>query len=401
MRIATHIQATKAPPGRHNAGPGLYLIVSPDRQRRRWAFRYTKPSTRRVTELGFGSAALITLAEAREKAFDYRRAVAKGHDPVEQKREERREQISFREVADAYIAIKQQEWRSESSYRSARFLLNTYASSLATKPVNTITADDVEATLRPLWDRSRTQGKRTQSVIYLVFEFAISKGYRTNGNPCDWRIMKHRFPKLAPARHYTAMDYMQLPAFMKRLHSAQECDIALSPYVIEFLILTAARANEVARMRWEEIDWEQKVWTVPASRTKSGREHRVPLAVRALELLAQRRKSLQRVVWPSRKGAPIGAKALYLYLARYMRVPVTIHGFRSTFRDWAGNETHFDRVTCELALGHRAGDATELAYRRSDALAKRRALMEAWTQYCQGTSADYKAQGHPLNAPAG
>jgi integrase len=136
-------------------------------------------------------------------------------------------------------------------------------------------------------------------------------------------------------------------------------------------------------MRWEEIDWEQKIWTVPASRTKAAREHRVPLSVRVLELLKlQFQTAKGDYVWRGRKGRPINNRVLYRYLIRSMKVPVTIHGFRSSFRDWAGNETHFDRITCELALGHRAGDATELAYRRSDALEKRRALMGAWSQFC-------------------
>jgi integrase len=385
MRIATQASARKAPPGRHNAGRGLYLIVSVDKQSRRWVFRYTKPSTRRVTELGLGNATLLTLAEAREKALDCRRAVAKGLDPVEQKREARRLQVTFAEMASVYLATKQQEWRGERSYHKASLLLNTYASPLSTKSVNTITADDIEACLRPLWHRSRTQGKRTQAAIYQVFELAISKGYCTNGNPCDWRIMKCRFPKVPSVRHFTTMDYMQVPAFVKRLHSAQECGSALSPFVIEFLILTACRTNEVTRMRWGEIDWEQKLWVIPASRTKAAREHRVPLVDRALVLLKQQFQCAKGdYVWRGRRGRPINNRVLYRYLIRSMKVPVTVHGFRSSFRDWAGNETHFDRVTCELALAHKAGDATELAYRRSDELEKRRRLMQEWADWCEG-----------------
>jgi integrase len=392
MRIATHINVHKAPLGRHNAAPGLYLIVTAGG--RRWAFRYTKPSTRRVTELGLGSATLLTLPEAREKALDCRRAVAKGLDPVEQKREQRRSLITFNEMANAYLAIKQQEWRNERSHHKTSLLLNTYASPLATKSVNTIMADDVEVALRPLWHRSRTQGKRTQAAIYQVFELAIAKGYRTTNNPADWRLMKRRFPKLGPVQHLTAMDYMQIPAFMKQLHRAQESRIAISPYVIEILILTACRTNEVIGMRWEEIDWEQKIWTVPASRTKAAREHRVPLSVRTLELLKLQFQSAKGdYVWRGRKGRPINNRVLYRYLIRSMKVQVTVHGFRSSFRDWAGNETHFDRVTCELALAHRAGDATELAYRRSDALAKRRALMDAWSEYCASSGSTVAVSG--------
>jgi integrase len=334
--------------------------------------------------MGLGPAELVTLAEARDKALDYRRAVAKGLDPVEAKREALRSQITFAEVAKTYLTIKQQEWRSERAQNKMSLLLNTYASPLANKPVNAITADDVEAALSLLWNRTRAQGKRTQSAIYQVFELAIAKGYTTN-NPADWRLMKRRFPKLGAVRHLTAMDYMQIPAFMKQLHRAQESRTAISPYVIEVLILTACRTNEVIGMRWQEIDWEQKIWTVPAARTKAAREHRVPLSGRTLELLKLQFQSAKGdYAWGGRKGRPINNRVLYRYLIRSMEVPVTIHGFRSSFRDWAGNETNFDRVTCELALAHRAGDATELAYRRSDALEKRRKLMQAWADHCEG-----------------
>ena len=261
----------KAPPGRHNAAPGLYLIVSQDGQSRRWAFRYTKPSTRRVTELGLGSATVLSLAEAREKAHDYRRAVARGKDPVEAKREQRRAQITFAETASAYIAVKQPGWRSKSHYNTMRFLLGTYASSLATKHVSVITADDVETVVTPLWQRSLTQGKRTLIAICQVFDYAIAMGCRTANNPADWRIMKYRFPEAARVHHLTAMDYPQLPNFVKRLHSRQEHGTALSPYVIEFLVLTACRANEVCRMKWAEVNFDTKIWTLPGERTKSGR----------------------------------------------------------------------------------------------------------------------------------
>jgi hypothetical protein len=242
MRITTQASAQKAPPGRHNAGRGLYLIVAAEQQSRRWVFRYTKPSTRRVTELGLGSAVLLTLAEARDKVLDYRRGVAKGLDPVEAKREQRRLQITFGEMANAYITVKQPGWRSESHYNKFRCLLNTYASSLATKHVSTITANDVEAAVRPLWNRAPSQGKRALMAIRQVFDYAIAMGHCSINNPADWRIMKYRFPNGARTRHFTVMDYMQVPAFMKQLHRAQS-RTAISPYVIEVLILTACRTR--------------------------------------------------------------------------------------------------------------------------------------------------------------
>jgi len=365
----------KALPGRHRAGPSLYLIVSADGQNRRWVFRFTKPSTRRVTELGLGSADVVTLAEARDRAHDYRRAVARGEDPIEQKREQRRTQITFAELASAYIAVKQPGWRSQSNWRNLRLLLNTYASPLATKIVSSITADDVEATVRSLWQRSPQQGRRTLSAIRQVFDYAMAMGHCPI-NPADWWRMKHRFAKGPPGNHFAALDYMKVPDFVKQLHIVQQRNTALSPYVIEFLILTACRSSEVVGMRWSEVDFDAKLWTIPASRTKAAREHRVPLSDRALALLIQRRE-----VSDSEYAWPLSIKAIYL-LTKNLAVGVTVHGFRSSFRDWSGNETNFDRVTCELALGHRAGDATELAYRRSDALAKRRALMDAWAAFC-------------------
>ena len=375
MRIATHISVHKAPPGRHNAGPGLYLIVSQDGQSRRWAFRYTKPSTRRVTELGLGNATLITLAEAREKTHDYRRVVAKGQDPVEQKHSERRLQITFAEMANAYIAIKQPGWRSESHWKTMQLLLNRHARSLATKQVATISSVDIELAVRPLWNCLPSQSKRTLTAISQVFDYAVSMGYREN-NPADWKLMKHRFSNQSPGSHFTAMDYAHVPDFVRRLQIEQRRNVALSPYAIEFLLLTASRLNEVVGMQWSEIDFDNKLWIVPASRTKAAREHRVPLSDRALTLLQIRlRADTQPNVWS------LTGRSLYKFLTKNMGEPVTIHGFRSSFRDWAGNETNFDRVTCELALGHKAGDATELAYRRSDALAKRRALMDAWAAY--------------------
>jgi integrase len=220
--------------------------------------------------------------------------------------------------------------------------------------------------------------------IRQVLDYAIAMGRLTGNNPADWRIMKYRFPNGAPGRNYTAMDYANVPAFVKRLHRAQERNTALSPYVIEFLILTACRASEVAKMRWDEIDWEQKLWIVPASRTKSARKHRVPLVDRALVLLKQQLHVTDGNgghVWESHTGKSINGYALYRYLTRDMKEPATIHGFRSSFRDWAGDMTHYARNDIEECLAHAVGNAVERAYRRSDALAKRRVIMQAWADY--------------------
>jgi integrase len=397
VRIQTHLNVAKAPPGRHNAGPGLYLIVSKDGRNRRWAFRYTKPNSRRVTEHGLGSTTLLSLAEARNKAHDYRRAVAHGKDPIEDKRDARRNQIMFAEIANAYIAVKSPGWRAKSTYAEMCLLLNTHAGSLATKYIGTITSNDIELAVRDLWSRAPVQGRRTLGAISQVFDYAIACDHCTT-NPAEWKIMRHRFPKRTNSKHFAAMDYAKVPEFVQRLREQQRRDEALSPWVIEFLLLTACRSSEVGEMRWSEIDFDNKVWTVPGDRTKSGRVHQVPLCGRAMEILRHQRELGAtfvpvggtfvpvEFVWPGRRGkAPISRKALYLFLTKTMGVEATIHGFRAVFRTWAGNETHYDRVTSELALGHRAGNAVELAYRRGDELAKRRGLMDLWEAYCSGS----------------
>lgn len=250
-----------------------------------------------------------------------------------------------------------------------------------------ITPDDVEACSRPIWQRSRTQGKRTQAAIYLVLKLAINRGDRTAANLADWDIMKDRFPKLWKTRNFTAMEYADVPAFIKRLHLVQNsCRLGtFSPYAIEFLVLTGCRETEVAEMPWSEVDLPNRLWTIPPERTKTENEHRVPLSDRAMELLLQQRKVRGDYVWPGRRpGLSLSGKSLYLYLTRYMGVPVTVHGFRSTFKDWCGEETHFADITSELALGHIAGDKTKRGYKRKSELEKRRLLMQVWADFCAG-----------------
>jgi integrase len=392
MRITKQSQVLEALPGRHHAGSSLFLVVSEDGRSRRWVFRFTKPSTRKRTELGLGSAHVVTFADALAEALKQRKVVAEGKDPAEEKRKVRREQITFGEDVEGFITAKKPGWR-EKHCDTMRRLLTDHAGALTSKSVKDVTVDDIEAALRPLLLRSRDQFKRTQAAISQVFDFAMSHEH-CESNPADWRRLKYRFPNHRPVvKHFKAMDYMEVPPFVRDLHKEQQRNVALSPTVIEFLVLTACRSNEVTQMKWSEVDLDSKIWTVPAERTKAARDHRVPLSERAVALLelkafgncAQLPKTSD-AVWSTDGKRPISNKAIYLYLTRTLGLTVTLHGFRSAFRDWAGNETSFDRVTCELALAHKAGDATELAYRRSDALAKRRALMDAWSAYCESGS---------------
>jgi integrase len=342
--------------------------------------------------LGLGSGYRLALADARNKAVDFHRAIANGQDPVEAKRLQRKArqaQITFADLANTYITAKQPGW-SQAHSSGMRWLLLGHAQALGRLAVANVTTKDIEAAMRPLWTRAPTQGRKAVSAISQLFDYAIALEYR-NDNPADWkRRMKLLLPRRRPEdiKHHTAMDYAQIPDFVRKLRKEQQRDTKLSPHphAIEFLLLTACRANEVVGMKWPEVNFEHKLWTVPASRAKARREHRVPLADRALALLVQQHQRTDGpYVWQRRNDTrPVSTKILYFYLTRNMGIPVTIHGFRSSFRDFAGNETNADRETCEMCLGHKIGNATELAYRRSDALAKRRALMDAWADYCAG-----------------
>jgi integrase len=394
MRDFTVKQVQAAGPGRHRVSASLYLYVPPDGQGRRFIFRYTKPSTGRVTETGLGSFDVVSLAEARAKALEYRRMIAKGQDPVEAKRSQRTGSTTFASVAADYLAVATRRFRNANSAKNEQLLLFTHAAALGPQSVADIGTAHIDAALRPLWLQHPHQAKRALAAVLRVLRYAKAKGLSATSAADIRESMTHLLPHVNGAkRHFTAMDYTSISAFVRELRAAQIQGAALSPTVIEFLVLTAARENEVCGMKWSEIDWPEKVWVVPAERMKAGKEHRVPLSDRALKLLIRQRGPEQGVeqektsyVWPGRNGyGPVTGKAIYKYLTATMGVSATIHGFRAAFRTWAGNETNFDRVTAELCLAHAAGDAVELAYRRGDSLAKRRQLMEAWALYCEGS----------------
>jgi integrase len=368
------------------------LFVSPNGQTRRWIFRFSKPATGRVTEMGLGSADVLTLAEARAKAHECRRMVALGNDPIEAKRGARTASVTFANVTAEYLALAERRFRNPGSTKNVRLMLMKHASALADMPVSGIRAQHVNAALRPLWLKSPDQARRTIAAVLRVLTHAKAIGHET-ASVGDLRDhMRHLFPPVkGEKRHFKALDYANIPAFVRELRAAQTQAEALSPGLIEFIVLTVVRVGEAVGARWGEIDWNECVWTIPANRMKAGRVHRVPLSNRAMALLSrQRGPSLASepadpngYVWQSRDGqGHITTKAAYKYLTQTMHVDATLHGLRATFRTWAGNETNFDRVTCELALAHAAGNQVELAYRRGDELDKRRQLMEAWAVYC-------------------
>jgi integrase len=311
--------------------------------------------------------------------------VADGVNPIEAKREARRltaKTPTFGEVADALIDAKQSQWRNAKHRAQWRMTLLEYAAPLRSKPVDQIDTAAVLDVLKPLWSAKPETASRVRGRIEAVLDAAKVRGYRTGENPATWRgHLSHLLPKRQTLSrgHHAAMPYRDVPAFMARL---RETD-SVTALALEFIVVTAVRAGEALGARWSEIDLVEKVWSVPAVRMKAGREHRVPLCDRALEILQQLHSARTNdFVFPGRdRGKALSSAALAALMRRLGAGDATIHGFRSAFRDWAGNETHFPREVAEAALAHVVGDKAEQAYRRSDALEKRRALMAAWAGY--------------------
>jgi integrase len=288
-------------------------------------------------------------------------------------------------------------FRNEKHKAQWRMTLETYAAPLRSKPVNAITTDDVLVVLKPIWLEKAETASRLRGRIEKVLDAAKAKGHREGENPARWRgHLDHLLPRPSKLTrgHHAAMPYEAVPVFVGRLHERK----ATAALALEFCILTAARTGEVLGARWSEIDFEKKLWTVPATRMKAGREQRVPLSRRAVSILESLgNPKLGEYVFPSQRAdQPMSSMAMEMMLRRMKVQDATVHGFRSSFRDWAGNESSFPREIIEGALAHVIGDKAEQAYRRGDALEKRRKLMDAWDVYCEP-----KVTGNILQLRAG
>jgi integrase len=385
-KLSARAVATATKPGRHSDGGGLYLNVSPSGARS-WLFMWKRDGKRR--EMGIGSAGSVTLARARELARDYRGLVAEGLDPIavrDAAMKPKGATPTFGAVADALIEAKKAEWRNDKHRAQWRMTLETYAAPLRSRPVDDIDTEAVLSVLKPIWQAKPETASRLRGRIEAVLDAAKAQGHRLGENPAAWRgHLSHLLPKrgVLSRGHHAAMDYREVPAFLARLRERE----ATAALALEFCILTATRSGETLGARWSEIDLDAKVWTVPAARMKAARAHRIPLSVRATEILKKLGAARTgEFVFPGQRAhRPLSNMAMEMVLRRMNMDAVTVHGFRSAFRDWAGNETHFPREIAEAALAHVIGDKAEQAYRRGDALEKRRALMNAWAESCEPT----------------
>jgi integrase len=378
--------------GRYGDGTckGLWLQVS-DAGTKSWLLRYMLNG--RARAMGLGSLELVSLADARERARAARRLLLDGKDPIEERKAQQlanqlaaARSVTFQKCAERYLAAHEASWRNPKHRAQWRSTLATYAyPTLGALPVASVDTQLVLRVLEPLWTKRPETAGRLRGRIQSVLDWATARGYRQGENPARWRghldtLLPLR-SKIAPVQHHPAMPYIELPNFMVELRG----NASISASALEMKILTASRTGEIIGATWPEINSLGRVWTVPANRMKGGRPHRVPLSDRCMTIL----ESLPRIVgceylFPGgRPGKPLSNMAL-LELMRGLRPAFVPHGFRSTFKDWATETTDHPRDIVEAALAHVIGDKVEAAYRRGDALEKRRRLMTDWATFCEG-----------------
>lgn len=381
------LSLSRLKPGRYCDGLGLWLQVS-DAGTKAWLFRYTRHG--RARQMGLGALHTVSLSEARERARQARQLLLDGVDPIEAKREKRdeakaatSERMLFRDAVKRFLEVHETTWKNAKHRQQWANTLRDYAKPLADRPISAIDGAQITEALAPIWTKKPETARRVKQRIERV---------------CQW--VRDRMPLPAHGaskrvRHHPAMPFAELPAFMAELRSRD----SVSARALEFTILTAARTGEVIGAKVSEFDLDAGVWTVPADRMKAGKEHEVPLSKRVVAILEALPRERGGYVFPGAKAkAPLSNMAM-LELLRGMRGDgLTVHGFRSTFRDWAGDRTNYAREVIEHALAHRIKDKAEASYRRSAALEKRRRLMEEWSRYCASLPGKRSADVVAINA---
>ncbi len=387
-KLSARAVAAFSRPGKQSDGGGLYLRIDGREggMRRHWVFRFAWGGA--IKEMGLGAYPKVSLAEARQARDAAERIVREGKNPIAMREFARKAEAgkpTFGRAAAAFIAAKAHGWRPR-HVGYWRRTLESYAAPIMDAPVDEVDTEAILAVLQPIWHAKPETAQRLRGQIEAVLDAARARGHipRNEANPARWR---GHLDKLLPrARkltrgHHAAMPYHDVPTFLARLRELE----AIAAMALEFLILTAARSGEVLGAAWQEIDFEGRLWVIPAARMKGARAHRVPLCGRALAILQRLAdaKTGEFIFPGQRAGKPLSSMALEMVLRRMKIEGATVHGFRSAFRDWAGDCTSVPREVAEAALAHVAGDATERAYRRGDALEKRCEMMDAWAQYLE------------------
>lgn len=380
--------------GMHSDGDGLYLKVQPSSKNgvinKSWIFRW---GAQGKNSMGLGSEKTISLKEARELAVECRRKVARGIDPKAERdkiqnelRTAKAKSITFKEATLKFIETHKASWKNEKHTQQWFNSLDTHAFDvIGHKACSDITKDDVLAVLNPIWTTKTETATRVRGRIENILDWAIAMGYRKDVNVA---VLKGNLQPLLPTikkrqrvKHHNAMPYDELPKFFKSIKN----DPSLSARALVFCILTATRTSETCNAEWTEIDLNKSIWVIPKERMKRDIEHRVPLATQVCELLSHYKSSTSNYVFHSerRESKAISNMSMLTYLQRKDGLEkLTVHGFRSSFRDWAAEKGNFSREVCEQALAHALKDQTEAAYQRADYFDKRVELMQAWADYC-------------------
>ncbi|MFO7482814.1 tyrosine-type recombinase/integrase [Oceanibaculum nanhaiense] len=381
-------------PGLYPDGDGLYLQVARTGSKS-WVLRYRLNGRKTPRDMGLGPVRLVSLSEARGKAQEARRLLLEKIDPLEQRRHARAQRaadaagtISFREAADRYVKAQAPGWKNEKHKDQWETTLDRYVHPVVgTLPVNLVEIGHVMKILEPIWTVKTETASRVRGRIEAVLDWAAAHGYRKGDNPARWKgqleVLLPAPAKVARVKHHPALPYKELPDFIRLLRNQE----GVGALALEFTILTAARTGETIGASWEEMDLTERVWIVPAERIKAGREHRVPLSYRAVEILRiMRDMRVSDFVFPGlRKGKPLSNMTMLGVLKRMGCGHLTTHGFRSSFRDWAAECTNYPGEMAEMALAHTIGNKVEAAYRRGDLFDRRRQMMRDFAAYCGGS----------------
>jgi integrase len=397
----TPLEVKNAKPGRHADGGGLHLLVK-DSGARSWVFRFMLKGRARDVGLSRCPEAIellrktggseLSLAQARDVAVIYRLKVRSGIDPLKEREQEavrtaaeaQAAQVAgmtFRQVAEAYIAANSPSWKNEKHRQQWCNTLEAYVYPvIGALPVADVGTAHVLKILEPIWQAKPETASRVRGRIETVLDAAKAREYRQGENPARWR---GHIAQILPKRsrlsrgHHKAMEYEAIPAFIADLRKRN----AIAALALEFAVLTATRTGEVIGATWSEIDLPKALWIIPASRMKAENEHRVPLSARAVEILTNTKQPASQFAFPSDGGGKLSSMAMAMLLRR-MKQDCTVHGFRSSFRDWASESTGYSREVCEMALAHTISNKAEAAYRRGDLFEKRRRLMDEWASFC-------------------
>ena len=389
VRILTSLEVSRLRgPGLFFVGvvPGLAISVKAESSRS-WILRYYQNGRRR--DMGLGPYPEVSLAQARDSAAAKRALIREGVDPIEQRKEARAElrseiesRITFEDAAGKYIESHRRGWKSAKHSLQWGATLEKYAYPvIGSKSAREIELQDILKVIEPIWESKTETASRLRGRIESILDWATVRGYRDGANPARWKgnldMLLPARNKISKVRHFDALPWTECAAFYAQLKKRK----GISAEALKFCILTACRSGEVRGARWSEFDVERRVWTIPAERMKAGREHRVPLSDEVAKLLeALPRFPAEDLVFANSRGGELSNMAL-LQMLRGVRTSCTVHGFRSSFRDWAGESTGFPREVIEHALAHQLKDKAEAAYARGDLFAKRVGLMEAWANY--------------------